>query len=329
MMTTTVRKTPVAGAVHVADWRDMQAVQHEIPGTGVVMRRNQGEPHPLVPRADADYVFRRDIVEEIAFCAENDVRGLLVGPAGSGKSSAVMQIAAQLNVPVRRVNLNGESDTSLFTGREYPVTVEGVRQMVYRWGILPNAMTGPFWLLLDEIDAALQPVLFILQWVLEDGGCLLLDDADSTLVPPMPWTSGGGYGFRIFATSNAVGIAGADRVLYTGTNRMNEATLDRFGCVMHVEYMPEEQELAVIRKVAPEAKGDIFAKAIVKVATEVRKNLEDDKLSCTFSTRRCLQWARAMHRFHPLRAAELAILNKLSREDAEVLRGIIQRYFGT
>ncbi len=133
--------------------------------------------------------------------------------------------------------------------------------------------------------------------------------------------------FRLFATANTVGIAGRNRLLYSGTvQRMNEATLDRFGVVVDVPYMEPEYEKQVIQKKVPECDED-FVDAIVRIAQSMRKDLKDDRLSTTFSTRRCIQWALAMTRFHPMRAAQMTVLNKVNPDDYKVLEGVIQRYF--
>jgi len=296
--------------------------KHEIPGTGIFFHRVSEFEHRYAQVIDEHYVFRKDLVQEIGFCLETNTNCMLIGDAGAGKSSLVVQMAAQLNRPLIRLNLNGESDTSVLLGRDYPVVSEtGVRTMAYRKGPLAEAVEQGYWLLLDEIDAALQPVLFCLQQVLEDGGKLVLEDTESTVIKKHP-------NFRLFATANTIGISGRNRMLYSGTvQRMNEATLDRFGCLLYVPYMPPDQEEAVISRKVPELDVD-FVRAIIRIAQETRKNLQDDRLSCTFSTRRCLQWAQAMTRFHPLRAAKMTVLNKLNQEDFKVLEGVIQRFFG-
>jgi len=207
-------------------------------------------------------------------------------------------------------------------GRDYPVThADGTRGMVYRKGPLAEAVERGYWVLLDEIDAALQPVLFALQQLLEDDGKLILEDTEATIIKKHP-------AFRLFASANTVGIAGRHRLLYSGTvQRLNEATLDRFGALIYVTYMSAALEEKVLSQKVPNLDMD-FVKAIVKIANETRTNLQDDRLTCTFSTRRCIQWAKAMTRFHPLRAAKLTVLNKLSEDDYKVLEGVVQRYFG-
>lgn len=312
---TEAKRTPVAKP-------QARVVKAEIPGTGIYLDKVENYSHPLIPAIDPTYVFRKDLVEELAYCLETGTNAILVGNAGSGKSSLVEQVAAVLNRPLRRVNVNGETDTTVLIGRDYPVISEdGTRMMVYRKGPLAEAFERGYWFLCDEIDAAMQPVLFVLQQMLEDDGKLVLEDCDGTVLKRHP-------GFRFFATGNTIGVAGRHRLMYSGTmQRMNEATLDRFGCILDVPYMPPAQEEDVIASKVPDLDRD-FVKAIVKIANETRTSLKDDRLTCTFSTRRCIQWAQAITRFHPLRAAKLTVLNKLNVEDAKVLEGVIQRIFG-
>lgn len=285
------------------------------------IRRRNGTPHPLVPKLDPDYLFRSKLVEEVLYGIEANENVLLVGDAGTGKSSLVEQLAALANQPLRRVNLHGESDTTMLVGRDQPTEVDGQRTLRFVPGLLAVAMLEGYWLLLDELDAALQPVLFVLQGVLEDGGKLVLDDAGGTVIRKHP-------NFRLFATGNTIGIAGRNKLLYSGTmSRLNEATLDRFGMVVHVPPMAREDELKVLQKAVPDIQLPIL-EGVVNIAQEIRKQLKEEALTCTFSTRRCLQWVRAMRKFHPLRAARVSILNKLSAEDAKVVEGVIQRTFG-
>lgn len=297
--------------------------KHEIPNTGIFLDQLVNYEHPFIPAIDPNYVFRKDLVQEVAYCLETNTNCMLVGDAGAGKSSLIVQLAARLCRPLRRLNLNGESDTSVLEGRDYTIRDEfGNNVLKFIPGSFAVAYERGFWFLCDEIDAALQPILFVLQQALEDEGKLVLSDTQGTVISRHP-------GFRFFATANTVGIAGRNRLLYSGTmRRMNEATLDRFGVVVHVGYMDPDLEERVISKKVPNLDLD-FVEVIVRIANDTRKNLQNDKLSCTFSTRRCIQWAKAMTQFHPIRAAKMTVLNKLDQEDYKVLEGVIERYFGT
>jgi cobaltochelatase CobS len=295
--------------------------QVSIPGTKVSMTIRPGPRHALVPQVKSNYHFRSSFVEEIVWAIEAKENVLLVGDTSTGKSSLVEQLAAYTNTPLRRVNLHGESDTTIFVGRDTPVKREGIAVMEYRPGLLAEAMVEGHWLLLDEVDAALQPVLFVFQQVLEENGKLLLEDEAGTIVEKHP-------DFRIFATSNTIGIAGRNKLLYTGTmGRMNEATLDRFGVVIHLPYLSPDDEIAVICSEVPDLDSD-FVRAIVKIANEVRTQLENEQMHCTLGLRRCIHWARAMVKFRPMRAARMTVLHKLDVNDAKVLEGVIQRFFG-
>lgn len=302
--------------------RQVSLEKHEIPGTEIFFHRSPNEDYPYKHELDPSYVFRKELVQEVGYCLESGANCMLVGDTGFGKSSLIVQLACHLHRPLVRLNLNGESDTQVLLGRDHPsITPEGVRQMIYRRAPVARAIEHGYWILFDEIDAALQPVLFCLQQVLEEGGSLVLEDAEGTVIPKHPNT-------RIFATANTVGIAGAHKLLYSGTtHKLNEATLDRFNVMIEVPHPDPDLEEIIIGKKVPELDPD-FVKAVVRIAAETRRNLQDDRLSCTFSTRRCIDWARAMRRFHPLRAAKLTVLNKVGPDDAKVLEGVIQRYFG-
>lgn len=292
-----------------------------IPGTKVSMERLKGPRHTLVPDIDDDFYFRPELVEEIAFCVEHSVNCMITGETGSGKSTTVRQLAAFLNRPLRNPNLHGESDSSILIGRDHPTLVNGKKALIYKPGILAKAMMEGHWFCADEWDAALQPVIFAMQSALEEHPRITLEDHDGTVIRPSK-------GFWLSATANTVGIASRNKLRYTGTNRTNEATLDRFGCVIHVDYMEKTREIDVICKKIPNLDKD-FVRAIVEIANEVRHQLKDEQLSCSFSTRRCIDWARAMMKFGPMRSAKLAVLNKLSFEDSKVIEGVIQRVFGT
>jgi len=292
-----------------------------IPGTSIQMERLVDFKHPLIPLKQPNYLFRQNLVEEVAYAVIHETNCLLVGDTGDGKTSLIVQLAAILNRPCVRINVNNQSDPAILIGRDMPVEVEGTRMLTYRWGPLPKMMVQPYgWFILDEMDAAQPGVLLVLQQMLEKNGKLILEDASATMVERA-------MGFMFFATGNSIGIAGRHRTMYAGTNRTNEATLDRFDCVVHVTEMDVKLEEEVVGLNAPELDRD-FVKAVVRIAHEVRDQLRDDQLSCTFSTRRCIQWAQAMCHFHPLQAARLSVLNKLNAEDCKVLEGVIQRYFG-
>jgi len=232
---------------------------------------------------------------------------------GCGKTSIIQQIAARTKNNLIRVNLNGHMTISDFVGMW---TVRG-GEMVWVDGVLPKAMREGYWMILDELDFAGQEVLSVLNSVLEPSGALMLKERDHEVVHAHPE-------FRVFATANTVGCMSQFRSLYQGTNLMNEAFLDRWS-VYHVNYLPADEEAKVLVASVPKLTVKI-ATVIVKVAGMIRESFNKEEIQCTFSLRRMLDWAKLMERYRdPMKAAQTSIVNKISPEDAEVIKGIIQR----
>ncbi len=246
---------------------------------------------------------------------------LLTGEAGTGKTSMIEQLAARIGQPVLRVNLNGETRIGDFLGRLN--VIAGEKGSVTEWvdGILPLAMKNGMWLILDEIDMGEPNILSLLHPILEPNGRLVLKENKGEEVRPHP-------NFRIFGTANGIGSQGGRSDTYAGVNQMNEAFLDRW----HIITMPSldaKTEIKVIKRRYPTLPPK-FAKRIVQFGQSIRKGLENETLSMTFSTRRALQWAQklALYR-NPLKAAEAVFLCKVSPEDRTVLEKQIQLIFGS
>ena len=286
-------------------------------GGRILLRRNGSDA--LVP-VQEPYRFTKTTVYVMDAIMAND-KMLLTGEAGVGKTSMVEQIAARINHPVLRVNLNGETRIGDFLGRLH--VVGGNKGSVTSWidGILPLAMKNGYWLILDEIDMAEPNILALLHPVLEPNGRLVLKENQSEEVKPHPE-------FRIFATANSVGSMTNRMSTYSGTNIMNEAFLDRWH-IITVPQLDEKTEIRVIKEKIPQLPGG-KAKRIVKFATMVRTSMRDQLLSLsTFSTRRCLQWASKLAFYRNAEiSAEMVFLNKVTPEDKQVLLKQIHLLFG-
>lgn len=238
---------------------------------------------------------------------------LLTGHTGCGKTSLIEQIAARINQSMVRSNMNGQTTVGDFVGMW---TVKG-GETVWVDGVLPRAMKEGHWLVIDEIDCADAAILATLNAVLEKNGVLTLKEKGFEVVKPHE-------NFRLFATANTVGCMAAFRSLYQGTNLMNEAFLDRFR-VYHAAYLPEREEVKVlvasVKDLAPET-----ATIMVKVANMVRDAFQKEEITCTFSTRRLIDWAEMFKRNANMKkAAQNVIYSKISFEDSKVIEGYLSR----
>lgn len=300
----------------------VHTVEVEIPGTGVKLHKRDGD-HPHVPRVKP-YVFNKTMVEEIAVGIRMNLNLMLTGPTGCGKTTVVSSLAAQLNQPFIRFNMNGETRVSHLVGMNKPASEDGVLTLKFSEGALVEAMQHGYWVLFDEIDAAQPSVLMVLQPVLEEDNRTLFVPETGEAVKAHPE-------FRLFATGNTIGFRSQHRARHAGTNTMNDAFLDRFGMVLDVRYPERKEEIERVLCNVP-GLDNVVADAICRVAAKLR---EDERFKSDFSTRRCVQWARLYQAFAgadeqaDLRSAEMAVIRKMtSPTDAAVAREIIRRMFG-
>ena len=199
-----------------------------------------------------------------------------------GKTALPRAICSELGEPLVRFNCDGETRVSNLRGMNVPDAKDGVLTLKFNAGDLAMCMKNGYKVLLDEIDAALPSVRFVLQPVLEeDNRTLHIPETGETIVAR-------NNGFAVFATGNTVGYRAVTRAQYAGTNMMNAAFLDRFGMVIACEYPSREDEYKRVNVNVPDCEGDIVD-GICRVAEELRT---DDKFTSDFSTRRCIQWAR-------------------------------------
>lgn len=295
-------------------------VDHEIPGTGVIMQRRT-QRHPYAPEM-RPFIFPKDQVEDVATALKLGMNIMLTGPTGCGKTALPRAICAELGEPLVRFNCDGETRVSNLRGMNVPDAKDGVLTLKFNPGDLAMCMEKGFKVLLDEIDAALPSVRFVLQPVLEeDNRTLHIPETGKTITAR-------DNGFAVFATGNTIGYRAITRAQYAGTNMMNAAFLDRFGMVIGCEYPSREEEFQRVSVNVPGCEKDIVD-GICRVAEELRT---DDKFTSDFSTRRCIQWARLCAAYGDdgvLRAAQASVIRKLeSSTDARVAKEIVCRIFG-
>lgn len=266
----------------------------------------------LIPASDSQYQLPSWSDHLLQSLVENE-RVLLSGPTGCGKSSLIRELASRHHKPFMRVNLTGESSVSDIVGGW---RVQG-REMTFQYGPVPQAMKNGCWLCLDEIDACLPQVLFVLQALLEEGGKLFIPELNQWIQPHPE--------FRIVATANTIG-KGDETGLYSGTVVLNEAFLDRWDSVFLVDYMPEAQETELLTSKV-EGLDQRTATKMVRVASDLRSALRDGVIYSSCSTRKLLSWARKTIQLGcPKKAVLYSVLNKLSEDDKRVVQEVLQRY---
>lgn len=259
--------------------------------------------------------FLADVIDSI-HAGENI---LLTGGTGVGKTTHILQMAARIKQPVLRINFNGETRMSDLIGKVSVINGET------HWtdGVLPKAMRNGYWLLLDELDFADPAVLSLLHPVLEEDSQLVLKENGGEIIRPHA-------NFRVFATANSIGAMEDRAGAYDGTNRMNEAFLDRWQVIL-VNNLPEKEEIAVVRS---KVKGltNVMAKRIVQFANKVRSQDFQNGFQFSgdnFSTRKVLAWATksALHR-NAIKGAQLAWLDKMTKDDQAVVLQLLHTHFG-
>lgn len=272
-----------------------------------------------VPEIDENYVFDPDTTMAILAGFLFNRRVLLQGLHGTGKSSHIEQIAARLNWPCLRLNLDSQITRSDLLGRDALVAEGNDVITSFQEGLLPYALRHPCALVFDEYDAARPDVLFIIQRVLEQDGKLTLLE-NNQVITPHPYC-------RFFATANTLG-AGDATGLYHGTQALNQGQLDRWQIVSVLNGLPFDREVAIMMAKVPGLREE-DAKQMVALANMTRVGFEARDLSLLMSPRTVLTWAQNLQLFKDIdRAFRLSFYNKIDTEEQPIVDEYYQRCFG-
>jgi len=277
------------------------------------------EADERVPDLDPSYIFDGDTTLAILAGFAHNRRVMVQGYHGTGKSTHIEQVAARLNWPCIRINLDAHISRIDLIGRDAIVLKDGQQVTEFREGLLPWALQTPTALVFDEYDAGRPDVMFVIQRVLEAEGKLTLLD-QNRVIRPNPW-------FRLFATANTVGL-GDTSGLYHGTQQINQGQMDRWNIVVTLNYLPAATEAKVILSKVPDT-DDQTVENMIKVAELSRQGFINGDISTVMSPRTVISWAQNAAIFNNIGFAfRLSFLNKCDEAERMLVAEYYQRVFG-
>ena len=276
-----------------------------------------------VPKVDSDYKFDKDTTLAILAGFSFNKRVLIQGYHGTGKSTHIEQVAARLNWPCVRVNLDSHISRIDLIGKDAIVLKDNKQITEFKEGILPWSIQNPVALVFDEYDAGRPDVMFVIQRVLESEGNFTLLDKNKVLEQH--------DFFRIFATTNTVGL-GDTTGLYHGTQQINQGQMDRWNIVSTLNYLPFDKELEIIsakNKKFNNKEGKELLSNMIKVADLTRKGFVNGDISTVMSPRTVLHWAdnTSIFKDHGY-AFRVTFLNKCDELEKKIISEYYQRCFG-
>ena len=281
------------------------------------------EASDYVPTPDPNYQFDHDTTIAILAGFAHNRRVMVQGYHGTGKSTHIEQVAARLNWPCIRVNLDSHISRIDLLGKDAIVLRDGKQVTEFREGILPWALQNPVALVFDEYDAGRADVMFVIQRVLEVDGKLTLLDSNK-VIHPNPH-------FRLFATANTVGL-GDTTGLYHGTQQINQGQMDRWSIVSTLNYLPHEDEVGIVTAKVPQyanKNGTEQVASMVRMADLTRKGFMAGDLSTVMSPRTVITWAENAAIFGDMTLAfRLTFLNKCDEVERPTVAEYYQRCFG-
>ncbi|MBT8471593.1 MAG: cobaltochelatase subunit CobS [Marinicaulis sp.] len=281
------------------------------------------EPNDYVPPIDDAYRFDPETTKSILAGFAHNRRVMVQGYHGTGKSTHIEQVAARLNWPCIRINLDSHVSRIDLIGKDAIIVENGVQITAFKEGMLPWAFQRPVALVFDEYDAGRPDVMFVIQRILEAEGRLTLLDQNKVLTPN-PW-------FRLFSTTNTIGL-GDTTGLYHGTQQINQGQMDRWSIVTALNYLEHDEETEIVIAKAPlydSKDGREAIDAMVRVADMTRNAFIAGDISTVMSPRTVITWAQNAEIFQDIGYAfRVTFLNKCDELERATVAEFYQRAFG-
>ena len=276
-----------------------------------------------VPEIDPTYVFDKNTTLSILAGFEHDRRVMIQGYHGTGKSTHIEQVAARLNWPCVRINLDSHISRIDLLGKDAIVLEDGKQITEFKEGILPWSIQNPVAIVFDEYDAGRPDVMFVIQRILEvDGKLTLLDQ--NQVISPHP-------SFRLFATTNTVGM-GDVTGLYHCTQQINQGQMDRWHILSTLNYLDKTHEFSVVSGKVPELKNTkdkALIKSMIQLADLTRQGFINEDISTLMSPRTVITWAQNYLIFNDIKYSfRLTFLNKCDESEKPIVAEYFQRCFG-
>ena len=275
-----------------------------------------------VPEVDNSYVFDKDTTLSVLAGFEHNRRVMIQGFHGTGKSTHIEQIAARLNWPCVRINLDSHISRIDLLGKDAIKLNDGKQITEFQEGLLPWSIQNPVALVFDEYDAGRPDVMFVIQRILEVEGKLTLLDQNK-IINPHP-------SFRLFATTNTVGL-GDMTGLYHGTQQINQGQMDRWHILATLNYLDPSQELKVVMSKLTNLKGEKNKEIImnmIKLANLTRTGFANGDISTLMSPRTVISWGQNYKIFKDLVTSfNLTFLNKCDDIEKSIISEYFQRCF--
>ena len=276
-----------------------------------------------VPEIDSTYKFDPQTTLAILAGFACNRRVLIQGYHGTGKSTHIEQVAARLNWPCIRINLDSHISRIDLIGKDAIVLKDNKQITEFQDGMLPWAYKNPVALVFDEYDAGRPDVMFVIQRILETQGKLTLLD-QSRVIKPNKY-------FRLFATANTVGL-GDTSGLYHGTQQINQGQMDRWNIVSTLNYLDNDQECKIILSKVKELNnkdGKEIVKSMVSTADLSRSGFINGDISTVMSPRTVLTWAENYLLLNDIEYAfKLSFLNRCDELERPIIEEYFQRSFG-